>query len=128
MQQSYNPTTASWPSTFPMAAISLTDIKQVLNILKTHFTYHQFILFFEDTKKISSVSVFFETFPYRLNEDTGLIDYDKMEENAKLYRPKLIVAGASAYARLIDYQRIRKICDINGAYLLSDMAHISGCT
>lgn len=79
-----------------------------------------------DTKKISAVSVFFETFPYRLNEATGVIDYDKMEENAKLYRPKLIVAGASAYARLIDYERIRKICDINGAYLLSDMAHISG--
>jgi glycine hydroxymethyltransferase len=62
-----------------------------------------------DTKKISAVSVFFETFPYRLNEATGVIDYDKMEENAKLFRPKLIVAGASAYARLIDYERMRKI-------------------
>jgi glycine hydroxymethyltransferase len=49
-----------------------------------------------------------------------------MEENAKLYRPKLIVAGASAYARLIDYERMRKICDANNAWLLSDMAHISG--
>eukprot|EP01036_Dinobryon_divergens_P029300 gene29300-38373_t len=67
-----------------------------------------------DSKKISAVSVFFETFPYRLDEETGLIDYDKMEANAKLYRPKLIVAGASAYARLIDYQRIRKICDNSG--------------
>lgn len=79
-----------------------------------------------DTKKISAVSVFFETFPYRLDEKTGLIDYDRMEENAKLYRPKLIVAGASAYARLIDYERMRKIADLNNAYLLSDMAHISG--
>jgi len=79
-----------------------------------------------DSKKISAVSVFFETFPYRLDEETGLIDYSRMEENAKLYRPKLIVAGASAYARLIDYERIRKICDNSGAYLLSDMAHISG--
>lgn len=79
-----------------------------------------------DAKKISAVSVFFETFPYRLDENTGLIDYDKMEENAKLYRPKLIVAGASAYARLIDYQRVKKVCDANNAYLLSDMAHISG--
>jgi glycine hydroxymethyltransferase len=79
-----------------------------------------------DTKKISSVSVFFETFPYRLNEATGVIDYDQMEANAKLYRPKLIVAGASAYARLIDYARMRKICDLNNSWLLSDMAHISG--
>jgi glycine hydroxymethyltransferase len=79
-----------------------------------------------DTKKISAVSVFFETFPYRLNEATGVIDYDRMEENARLYRPKLIVAGASAYARLIDYERMRKIADMNNSYLLSDMAHISG--
>ena len=79
-----------------------------------------------DTKKISAVSVVYETFPYRLNEETGIIDYDKMEENAKLYRPKLIVAGASAYARLIDYKRMRQICDINKSWLLSDMAHISG--
>ncbi len=79
-----------------------------------------------DTKKISAVSVFFETFPYRLDEATGLIDYDRMEANARLYRPKLIVAGASAYARLIDYSRMRRICDSSNAYLLSDIAHISG--
>lgn len=79
-----------------------------------------------DTKKISAVSIFFETFPYRLNEVTGLIDYERLEENAKLYRPKLIVAGASAYARLIDYERMKHIADNSGAYLLSDMAHISG--
>jgi glycine hydroxymethyltransferase len=79
-----------------------------------------------DTKKISAVSVIYETFPYRLNEETGQIDYDKLEENAKLYRPKLIVAGASAYARLIDYKRFRQICDLNNSWLLSDMAHISG--
>ena len=90
------------------------------------FSKLRIIRLIKDAKKISAVSVFFETFPYRLNETTGLIDYDKLEENAKLYRPKLIVAGASAYARLIDYERMRKISDNNGAYLLSDMAHISG--
>jgi len=79
-----------------------------------------------DTKKISAVSVFFETFPYRLNEATGLIDYDKLEENARLYRPKLIVSGASAYSRLIDYARFRQICNINNSWFLVDMAHISG--
>lgn len=78
------------------------------------------------TKKISAISKYFETLPYRLDESTGLIDYAKMEETALLYRPKLIVAGASAYSRLIDYKRMREIADKVGAYLLSDMAHISG--
>lgn len=78
------------------------------------------------TKKISMISKYFETFPYRLNEETGLIDYDKLRENALLYRPKIIIAGTSAYSRLIDYERMRSIADEAGAYLLSDMAHISG--
>lgn len=79
-----------------------------------------------DTKKISAVSIFFETMPYRLDETTGYIDYDQMEKSAALFRPKLIVAGASAYARLYDYARIRKICDKQKAVMLADMAHISG--
>jgi len=61
-----------------------------------------------------------------LNEKTGLIDYDKMEELADLYRPKLIVAGFSAYSRNLDFQRFRDVADKHNAYLLSDMAHISG--
>jgi len=78
------------------------------------------------TKKISMVSKYFESMPYRLNEKTGRIDYDQMEQSAELFRPKLIVAGASAYSRLIDYERIRQIADKVGAYVLADMAHISG--
>eukprot|EP00956_Cyclotella_meneghiniana_P018257 scaffold30274_cov67-Cyclotella_meneghiniana.AAC.8 len=78
------------------------------------------------TKKISMVSRYFESMPYRLNEATGQIDYDQMEISAELFRPKLIVAGASAYSRLIDYERIRQIADKVGAYVLADMAHISG--
>ncbi|KAG0198171.1 glycine hydroxymethyltransferase shm1 [Mortierella sp. GBA30] len=79
-----------------------------------------------DTKKISMVSSYFETFPYQVNQDTGVIDYDTLEKNSKLYRPKIIIAGASAYPREIDYERMRKIADGCGAYLMSDMAHISG--
>ncbi|KAK0615205.1 mitochondrial putative serine hydroxymethyltransferase [Bombardia bombarda] len=78
------------------------------------------------TKKISFISKYFETLPYRLDEATGYIDYNKLEELAIAYRPKIIVAGASAYSRLIDYARMREICDKVGAYLLADMAHISG--
>jgi len=64
--------------------------------------------------------------PYRVNLETGIIDYDMLEKTAILYRPKTIVAGTSAYCRLIDYERIRKIADLVGAYLVVDMAHISG--
>ncbi|KAK3395232.1 serine hydroxymethyltransferase-domain-containing protein [Podospora didyma] len=78
------------------------------------------------TKKISFVSKYFETVPYQLDESTGYINYDKMEELATIFRPKIVVAGASAYSRLIDYARMRAICDKVGAYLLADMAHISG--
>jgi len=81
---------------------------------------------FANRCRISAVSTYFETLPYRVNLDTGIIDYDQLEQNAQLYRPKIIVAGTSAYCRLIDYGRIRKIADSIGAYLVVDMAHISG--
>ena len=76
--------------------------------------------------RISAVSTYFETFPYRVNLETGIIDYETLEENALMYRPKVLVAGTSAYCRLIDYKRMREIADLCGAYLVVDMAHISG--
>lgn len=79
-----------------------------------------------DTKKISMVSKFFESIPYRLNEETGLIDYDECEKFAMRIRPKILIAGTSAYSRLIDYARMRQIADNCGALLMADMAHISG--
>lgn len=82
--------------------------------------------FMTDKKRVSATSVFFESMPYRLDESTGRIDYDKLEESAVLFRPRLIIAGASAYPRHYDYKRMRAIADRVGAYLLADMAHISG--
>ncbi|GBC00257.1 hypothetical protein RclHR1_00380025 [Rhizophagus clarus] len=77
-------------------------------------------------KKISSSSIYFESMPYQVNSETGLIDYDRLEENANLFRPKLIICGASAYARDWEYAKLRKIADIHGAYLMADIAHIGG--
>ena len=78
------------------------------------------------TKKISASSIYFESMPYKVDKNTGLIDYDKLLESAKLFLPKLIIAGASAYSRLIDYERFRKIADEVGALLMTDVAHYSG--
>lgn len=68
---------------------------------------------------------YFHIVPYGVN-DEGFIDYDEVERIAKECKPKLIVAGASAYARKIDFKRFREIADEVGAFLMVDMAHIAG--
>lgn len=64
--------------------------------------------------------------PYGVDDDTSMIDYDKIEALAKEHKPKLIVAGASAYPRIIDFERLGTIAKSVGAYLMVDMAHIAG--
>ena len=68
----------------------------------------------------------FNVVPYGLDHETGLIDYEQVEALAKEHRPKMIVAGFSAYSQLADWARFREICDSVGAYLFVDMAHVAG--
>ena len=68
----------------------------------------------------------YEFASYGVCRETETIDYDEMERKAREFQPKMIVAGASAYSRFIDYKRIREICDEVGAYMMVDMAHVAG--
>ena len=69
---------------------------------------------------------YFKIVPYGVDRETGLIDYGKMRDAAKAHRPKMLLAGASAYPRAIDFKRCREIADEVGACLMVDMAHIAG--
>lgn len=69
---------------------------------------------------------YFNFIPYGVDSETGRIDYDNLYETAVKEKPKMIVAGASAYPRIIDFKKFREICDACGAYLMVDMAHIAG--
>jgi len=63
---------------------------------------------------------------YKVDPKTGLIDYENLSKNSKLFRPKIIVAGVSCYSRNLQYDKFRSICDDIGAILVADMAHVSG--
>ena len=68
----------------------------------------------------------FNAVQYGLNPDTGEVDYDQVEQLAEEHKPKMIIAGFSAYSRVWDWQRFRDICDSVGAYMVVDMAHVAG--
>ncbi len=76
--------------------------------------------------KISMSGKWFNAISYDVDKKTELLDYDVIEKMAIEHKPKLIIAGASAYSRVIDFKRFREICDKIGAYLMVDMAHFSG--
>ncbi|HCX64788.1 MAG TPA: serine hydroxymethyltransferase [Eubacteriaceae bacterium] len=75
---------------------------------------------------VSMSGKFYNFIPYGINKDTELLDYEELERLAKEHQPKMIVAGASAYPREIDFKRISEIAQEVGAYFLVDMAHIAG--
>ncbi|MEK6775407.1 MAG: serine hydroxymethyltransferase [bacterium] len=68
----------------------------------------------------------FEPFTYGVSRETGRIDYDEIRQIARSFKPKMIVAGASAYSRIIDFEKFREIADEVGAYMMADIAHIAG--
>merc|ERR1712194_105944 len=77
-------------------------------------------------KKISATSIYFESYPYKVHPETGLIDFEELRKNALVFRPAMILCGASAYPRTIDWAKFREIADEVGAILMADMAHVSG--
>jgi len=76
--------------------------------------------------KVSFSGKLYNAIQYGLNEATGEIDYEQVEALAKEHQPKMIIAGFSAYSRVVDWQRFRDIADEIGAYLMVDMAHVAG--
>merc|ERR1712007_192559 len=77
-------------------------------------------------KRISASSIYFETLPYKVHPETGLIDFDELRNQALVFRPAMILCGASAYPRVVDFAKFRAIADEVGALLMADIAHISG--
>jgi len=77
-------------------------------------------------KKISATSIYFESFPYKVDSETGLIDFEGLRKTALVFRPAMIIAGFSAYPRTLDFAKFREIADECGALLMADIAHISG--
>jgi glycine hydroxymethyltransferase len=81
--------------------------------------------FMTEKKRVSGTSVYYESIPYKVDSN-GIIDYDGLEKLAEAVKPRLIICGASAYSRDLDYERFYKIAQKSKAFLMADIAHISG--
>ena len=76
--------------------------------------------------KVSLSGKWLSSFHYEVNKETGLIDYEQVKKLALEHKPKLIIAGGSAYSRIIDFKKFKDIANLVNAYLMVDMAHFSG--
>lgn len=82
--------------------------------------------FYTAKKKISASSIYFQSFPYQVDSKTGIIDYEGLHKNADLFKPRMVICGGSAYPRDWDYAKLAETAKSQGAYLMADIAHISG--
>jgi glycine hydroxymethyltransferase len=77
-------------------------------------------------KKMTASSIYFQSFPYAIDATTHLIDYDALQSQARIFKPRLIICGASAYPRDWDYAKLKMVTEKEGAWLMADIAHTSG--
>jgi glycine hydroxymethyltransferase len=82
--------------------------------------------YYTQKKKMTASSIYFQSFPYAITKDSNLIDYENLSSQAKIFKPRLIICGASAYPRDWDYAKLKEICTREGAWLMADIAHTSG--
>ncbi len=120
---------ASWANVQPHSGAQ-ANMAVLLTVLKPGDTFLGFDLshggHLSHGSPVNSSGMLYRPVSYKVKEDTGLVDYDQMEAVAKAEKPKLIIAGASAYSRDWDYARMRAIADSVGALLMADIAHPAG--
>jgi glycine hydroxymethyltransferase len=132
--KAYNLDSTKWGCNVQPYSGSVANLAVYLGLLRPHDRIMGLDLpsgghlthgFMTSKKRISGTSVYYESIPYKVNKD-GWIDYDDLEKLAKVVKPRLIICGASAYSRDFDYERFSKIAKEHEAYLMADIAHISG--